>query len=95
MWTVDAIFPLPLRSAEGARSFFRIKEDPVVQQPTLLGTTSYFLGQGIVPLVAQVPGEPILRCSGTGFFIRCSVNGLSRLTINRRAKLTRACRVIS
>jgi Trypsin-like peptidase domain len=72
VWTVDAIFPLPLRSAEGAQNFFRIKDDPVVQQPTLLGTTSYFLGQSIVPLVAQVPGEPILRCLGTGFFISCS-----------------------
>src|SRR6266404_3661905 len=69
-----AIFPLPLRSLSGGkdRHFFRIKDEPVVQQPALLGTTSYFLGQSIVPLVAQVPGEPILRCLGTGFFISCS-----------------------
>jgi hypothetical protein len=71
-WTGDAIFPLQLRSAEGTESFFRIKDDPVVQQPALLGTTSHFLGQSIVPVVAQIPGEPILRCLGTGFFISCS-----------------------
>ncbi len=74
VWAGDAIFPLPLRSSSGGkdRHFFRIKDEPVVQQPALLGTTSYFLGQSIVPLVAQVPGEPVLKCLGTGFFISCS-----------------------
>ena len=73
VWTGDAIFPLTLRSSGGNdRSFFRIKNDPVVQQPALLGTTSYFLGQSIVPLVTQVPGEPVLKCLGTAFFISCS-----------------------
>ena len=73
VWTADSIFPLLLKSSGGNdQSFFRIKDGPVVQQPALLGTTSYFLGQSIAPLVAQVPGEPVLRCFGTGFFISCS-----------------------
>ena len=30
------------------------------------------IGQSIVPIVAQNPGEPILRCLGTGFFVSCT-----------------------
>ncbi|HZM28239.1 MAG TPA: trypsin-like peptidase domain-containing protein [Gemmatimonadales bacterium] len=37
-----------------------------------MGTIRFALGQSIVPVVAHVPGERVLRCLGTAFFISCT-----------------------
>lgn len=72
-WEIDAMTSVPLKPS-GAREecFFSIQDDVVVAQPAFLGTTKYVLGQSIIPIVAHVQGERVLRCLGTGFFISCS-----------------------
>jgi Trypsin-like peptidase domain len=73
-WAIDALKSIPLKPRDGSADddFFSIEDDLVVDRPSLLGTIRSVLGQSIVPIVAQVPGEPVLRCLGTGFFISCS-----------------------
>jgi len=72
-WAIDAIKGIDLKPRDGREEngFFSIEDDLVVAQP-LVGTIRSVLGQSIVPIVVQVPGEPVLRCLGTGFFISCS-----------------------
>ena len=72
-WGIEALKSIPLRPRAGdGEGFFPIEEDVVVGQPAFLGTIKFVLGQSIVPIVAHVPGERVLRCLGTGFFISCS-----------------------
>jgi len=72
-WEIKNLFGMTLRPSVGSDShFFRIANDLVTQQPSLFGTTTSILGQSVVPLVAHVPGERVLRCLGTGFFVSCS-----------------------
>jgi S1-C subfamily serine protease len=72
-WAILAMKGITLRPRGGqTESFFPIHDDVVVLQSASIGTTTFLLGQSIVPLVAQVPGERVLRCLGTGFFISCS-----------------------
>lgn len=72
-WEIKNLFGMTLRPSVGSDShFFRIANDLVTQQPSLFGTTTSILGQSVVPLVAHVPGERLLRCLGTGFFVSCS-----------------------
>jgi hypothetical protein len=73
-WTIEAVKSIPLkpRGSDGHSGFFTIDDDLVVAQPALIGTIKFLLGQSIVPVVAHVPGERVLRCLGTGFFISCS-----------------------
>jgi len=52
--------------------FYEIADDVVTAQPSNFGPTTFHLGQSIVPIVAHVQGESVLRCIGTGFFISCS-----------------------
>src|SRR6266581_2937089 len=73
MWAIQSLQSIPLKprgSEEG--SFFAIKDDLIVAQPAFAGTIKFVLGQSIVPVVAHVPGEKVLKCLGTGFFISCS-----------------------
>lgn len=73
VWAIQSLTSIPLKprgSEEGA--FFAIKDDLVIEQPALAGTIRFVLGQSIVPVVAQIPGERVLRCLGTGFFISCT-----------------------
>jgi len=73
VWSLGGMSSLDIKPDEGATSdFFAIKDEPVIFQPSTIGPTSYFLGQSIVPIVAHVHGESVLRCIGTGFFISCS-----------------------
>jgi hypothetical protein len=73
-WAIEALKSIPLRprGAHREEGFFPIDDDLVVSQPALIGTIKFLLGQSIVPVVAHVPGERVLRCLGTGFFISCS-----------------------
>lgn len=73
-WIIEALKSISLRPYGGhaGEGFFPIEDDLVVAQPALLGTIKFLLGQSIVPVVAHVPGERVLRCLGTGFFISCS-----------------------
>jgi hypothetical protein len=52
--------------------FFEIADEPITAQPSNFGTTTFHLSQSIVPIVAHVQGESVLRCIGTGFFVSCS-----------------------
>jgi hypothetical protein len=40
--------------------------------PPIAGTIQSVLGESIVPVVANVRGEHLLRCVGTGFFVSCT-----------------------
>lgn len=73
-WIIDAITGIALNAREGDESdFFLIRDDLVdTHSVAFLGSTRFILGQSIVPLVAHVQGERILRCLGTGFFISCT-----------------------
>src|SRR5665213_523839 len=73
-WEIQALTSIMLRPRVGNddSGFFEIRDDIVVRQPNLVGTTTSVLGQSIVPVVAQVSDEHLLRCLGTGFFISCS-----------------------
>jgi hypothetical protein len=73
-WAIEALKSIPVRprSGSGEDGFFPIEDDLVVAQPALIGTVKSVLGQSIVPIVAHVPGEQVLRCLGTAFFISCS-----------------------
>lgn len=72
-WAINAMKGISLkpRGAED-ECFFRIQDDVVMAQPAFLGTTRFVLGQSIVPIVAHIQGERVLRCLGTGLFISCS-----------------------
>lgn len=63
--------PLKARDAQN-EGFYSLDDDLVVAQPNFLGTRRFVLGQSIVPIVAHVQGEHVLRCLGTGFFVSCS-----------------------
>lgn len=55
------------------QDFFAIRDDIVLTQtPPIGGTIRSVLGESIVPVVAVVNGERIVRCIGTAFFISCS-----------------------
>ena len=72
-WGIAAMKGIPLIAREGAGDgFFPIQDDLVVAQPAFVGTIKSVLGQSIVPVVAHVQGERLLRCLGTGFFVSCS-----------------------
>jgi len=73
-WAIVGLKSIPLRPRDGGQEngFFLVEDDLVVVQPAFVGTISSLLGQSIVPIVAHVPCEHVLRCLGTGFFISCS-----------------------
>lgn len=64
---------IPLTPKEHANeNFYAIKDELIADSPNLLGTVQSILGRSIVPIVAQVPEENVLRCLGTGFFVSCT-----------------------
>lgn len=72
-WEIASLAPMTLRAETSVNpGFYSIRDEMVVMQPNIAGTTNFILGQSIVPIVCQVAGEPTLRCLGTGFFISCS-----------------------
>ena len=73
VWQIQSLMPVPLNPENGGdHNFYPVKDDLFFADPPFIGTIRYTLGQSIVPLVAHVPGENVLMCLGTGFFISCS-----------------------
>jgi hypothetical protein len=66
-----AVVPLAAR-AQDASDFFQIQDDLLLVQPNYVSTILATLGQSIVPVVATVRGEGLIRCLGTGFFVSAS-----------------------
>ncbi len=81
VWQGVAIKGLDLKGTNGPEdNLFPIQEDIVLTQATpgpgipwqSIGTIRSFVGESVVPVVANVHGENRLRCVGTGFFVSCS-----------------------
>ena len=68
-WVIVGLKSIPLTSCDGGQEngFFSVVDDLVVVQPAFVGTIRSLLGQSIVPIVAHVPGEHVLRCLGPAF----------------------------
>lgn len=71
-WTISSILPLKLRSRSGSLDFYEVEDDVILETAFTISSTSFILGQSIVPVVARVAGEERLRCLGTGFFVSCT-----------------------
>lgn len=71
---IVAMQGLDLRGPEQTEKvFFPVHNDIVVtQHPPVAGTIRSVMGESIVPVVAIVDGEHIVRCVGTAFFVSCS-----------------------
>lgn len=73
VWAIQSIKAVPIKPmSNGDTEFYAVENDIFIAEPSFLGTIHSVLGQSIVPIVAQIPGEPLLRCLGTGFFISCT-----------------------
>lgn len=81
VWQGVAIKGLDLKGERETRDdLFRVQEDIVLTQATpgpgipfqSVGTIRSFVGESVVPIVANVRGENRLRCVGTGFFVSCT-----------------------
>jgi Trypsin-like peptidase domain len=53
-------------------NLFPVHDDVILMNPPIGGTIISFVGESIVPIVANVHGQSALRCLGTGFFVSCS-----------------------
>jgi hypothetical protein len=74
-YVIRAFMPLTLAPADPSDpTFFLVKDDMLIVQPSTITTILSALGQSIVPIVAAIPGEGVMRCLGTGFFV--SATGL-------------------
>jgi hypothetical protein len=73
VWEIHGVKSIPLNAhGSDGSNFCRLKDDLVLANPPFVGTVKWALGQSIVPVVAHVQSESILRCLGTGFFISCT-----------------------
>src|SRR5262249_43823175 len=80
IWQMTAMKGLNLRSPTTTDDLFPVQEDIVLTQAnpspgipsSSIGTIRSFLGESVVPVVANVHGESKLRCVGTGFFVSCT-----------------------
>uniref|UniRef100_A0A9E8CS84 Serine protease n=1 Tax=Bosea sp. NBC_00436 TaxID=2969620 RepID=A0A9E8CS84_9HYPH len=77
-YAIQSMAPMKLEPADGhSHPFYKLKDGLFHAQGIInglpnVGLFTEVLGQSIVPIVAQVPGEACLRCLGTGFFISCT-----------------------
>jgi len=77
-FVIQDLLSLKLAPADGyGDDFYKVKRDIFLGSGFVGGLPNFGLitevmGQSIVPVVANVPGENFLRCLGTGFFISCS-----------------------
>jgi hypothetical protein len=73
VWAIQNLAVVPLKPDKGQdANFYAVQEDLFTIQPDYIGTIRSTLGQSIVPIVALAPGENLMRCLGTGFFISCT-----------------------
>lgn len=62
-----------LGPSRAGQDFFDVEDNIVVTHtPPIAGTVRSVLGESIVPVVAVVGGEEMVRCIGTAFFISCT-----------------------
>jgi hypothetical protein len=77
-YVIQSMSSMKLEPADGhGGQFYKIKNDLFHAQGLIeglpnIGLLTEVIGQSIVPIVAQIPGESCLRCLGTGFFISCT-----------------------
>lgn len=71
-WSINSLGSLKIKPKGAEEDFYLIADEMAIFQPATFGPTTFFLGQSIVPIVAQVHGESVLRCIGTGFFVSCT-----------------------
>lgn len=81
VWQGVAIKGLDLKGEHCTQNdLFPVQDDIVLTQATTgpgipfqsIGTIRSFVGESVVPVVANVHGERRLRCVGTGFFVSCT-----------------------
>lgn len=73
VWAIQSLKPVAINPVAGAEpDFYAIENNLFVGDIPFIGTIHSILGQSIVPIVAHVPGETVLRCLGTGYFVSCS-----------------------
>jgi Trypsin-like peptidase domain len=73
VWAIQHLLSVPLDPVDGGSDdFYRLRENFIGSQPNFMSTIHTVMGQTIVPIVAMVPGENVVRCLGTGFFVSCS-----------------------
>ena len=73
VWAIAALDSLKLKPREPTdHGFYAIADEIVTSNPRSFGSTTFHLAQSIVPIVAHVRGENILRCIGPGFFVSCT-----------------------
>jgi Trypsin-like peptidase domain len=72
-WSIASMGGIAIRPRQvTGTGFYEIADDVVAAKSSNFGTTIFHLSQSIVPIVAHVQGENVLRCIGTGFFVSCS-----------------------
>jgi hypothetical protein len=72
-WPIQSMAVIPLEAEDRQDTdFYPVREDLFTVQPNYIGTICSTMGQSIVPVVAIIPGEDLVRCLGTGFFISCT-----------------------
>jgi hypothetical protein len=75
VWKIAGMEGVDLKPTKGAADdHYQVEDGLFTSHPRTIATIRSTLGQSIVPIVANVRGENLLRCVGTGFFISC--NGL-------------------
>jgi hypothetical protein len=73
VWQIQDLKTLRLDPADNSdANLYPIKDGLFLANPPFIGTIRYMMGQSIVPVVARVTGENVLRCLGTGFFVSCT-----------------------
>jgi hypothetical protein len=72
-WAICNLAVIPLKSDSAEETnFYPVRNDIFTLQPNYISTIQSTIGQSIVPVVSIIPGEDVVRCLGTGFFISCT-----------------------
>jgi hypothetical protein len=73
VWAIESLAAIPLEAEDRQDAdFYPVREDLFTVQPNYIGTIRSTMGQSIVPVVAIFPGEDLIRCLGSGFFVSCT-----------------------
>lgn len=72
-WAITNLASIPINPRSGQPADLYAIEDGLFHGRTAhIATILSMMGESIVPIVAMVPGEDVVRCLGTGFFVSCS-----------------------